>query len=177
MCQSSRWRKDKGALILCCMCVVSISTLIHIHVYVLESWNIFFPWYHSNTNAVLVCFPLLICRTVTWNEKQVWSHIFHQLLPHFPSWNPKKKKLLAEESRHCQREWKRQQWRISSGRRCVFVTALPYRSSDLALANRWAENLFPSAQTVVRVSVIEGLTIDLNYLDCLEKTEWRGGQF
>lgn len=32
------------------------------------------------------------------------------------------------------------------------------------------KNPFPSAQTVVSVSVSEGLGIDLNYLDCLEKS-------
>ena len=31
------------------------------------------------------------------------------------------------------------------------------------------KNPFPSLQTVVSVSVIEGLGIDLNYLGCLEK--------
>lgn len=31
------------------------------------------------------------------------------------------------------------------------------------------KNPFPSLQTVVSVSVIEGLRIDLNYLGCLQK--------
>lgn len=59
------------------------------------------------------------------------------------------------------------------------VTALlPSRCSDLALARRWAEKKihFPSLQTAVRASVIEGLRIDLNYFGCLQKLSKRGGR-
>lgn len=36
------------------------------------------------------------------------------------------------------------------------------------------KNPFPSLQTVVSLSVIEGLRIDLNYLGCLEKMSEEG---